>query len=394
MIYLGECTVEDGEELAGLKWGGVKVPFSKTNQLNLNNTKLPVDEDVSLAFTEQPWHDCFDPCAIWCFYIAHVHPNAKKFYGRIVKQGPKLEGGKLQKEFGRPVWFAESGHGRTNWNLGPTKHRQLCQKIAMLAGVANWEACTGHALRALCIAHCVASKMTAVDVAAKVRHKSLNGQKDYATDCNERKAARLLAMNNEPVGNINLNQKPNSAKPKEVAVDSVIIQTQPMLPQNRNEFLHAAKKCCLGPNEDGKENAIVSKSIELDLDTELEKLKKENEILRLKKENQRMKEELTGSSGTPSEPRSPIPRRNGRSYPPSYHHRDPSPLEERFYFPNSRNDGYRSEGYRHSYPPPSNHYRRSSPPRGYDDRRSGPHEHHGGYFEEDYPVYPSRYHRR
>jgi len=322
MIYLGECTVEDGEELAGLKWGGVKVPFSKTNQLNMNNTKLPVDEDVLLTFTEQPWHDCFDPYAIWCFYIAHVHPKAKKFYGRLVKQGPKKEGERLEKEFGRPVWFAESGHGRTNWNLGPTKHRELCKKIALFAGVANWEACAGHALRALCITHCIASKMTAVDVAAKVRHKSLNSQKDYATDCNERKATRLLAMNNEPANESNLNKKRASVKPKEVAADAVIVQTQPMLPNNRNEFLHAAKKRKVDPEDDGKENTIVS-----DLDTELEQLKKQNEILRLKQENQRIQDELTRSGGARSVHHLPIPRRHGRSYPPSYH-RDRTPLED------------------------------------------------------------------
>jgi len=388
MIYLGEYTVEDGEELAGLKWGGVKVPFSKTNQLNMNNTKLPVDEDVLLTFTEQPWHDCFDPYDLFCFYIAHVHPKAKKFYGRLVKQGPKKEGERLQKEFGRPVWFAESGHGRTNWNLGPTKHRELCKKIALFAGVANWEACTGHALRALCITHCIASKMTAVDVAAKVRHKSLNSQKDYATDCNERKATRLLAMNNEPANDSNLNQKRASVKPKEVAPDAVIVQTQPMLPQNRNEFLHVTKKRRVDSENEGKENAMVS-----DLDSELEQLKKQNEILRLKKENQRMQDELTGSSGARSVLHSPIPRRHGRSFPPSYH-RDRSPLEDRFYFPIMPTNDYRSDGYRHSYPPPTNHYHRNTPPRYYDERHSGPYERHGEYDEEDYRPYPNKYHRR
>mgnify|MGYP007080233200 CR=1 FL=1 len=164
--------------------------------------------------------------------------------------------------------------------------------------------------------------MTAVDVAAKVRHKSLNSQKDYATDCNERKATRLLAMNNEPANESNLNKKRASVKPKEVAADAVIVQTQPMLPNNRNEFLHAAKKRKVDPEDDGKENTIVS-----DLDTELEQLKKQNEILRLKQENQRIQDELTRSGGARSVHHLPIPRRHGRSYPPSYH-RDRTPLED------------------------------------------------------------------
>ena len=134
---IGEYTVEDGEELAGLKWFGVKVPWSKTNQLNLKNTVLPRDKDVVLTAVEDPQHDCWDPWKIIIFYLSRTHPKAKKFYGRLVKQGEKCEGGKLKKAFGHEVWYAESGfttatNNRSNWNLGPTKHRELCKEICLL----------------------------------------------------------------------------------------------------------------------------------------------------------------------------------------------------------------------------------------------------------------------
>lgn len=374
MVYIGEYTVEDGPDLAGLKWGGVKVPFSKTNQLNMKNTRLPVDQDVLLTFVEQPEHDCFDPFAIFCHFLNHCHPNAKKLYGRVIRQGDQYEGGRLEKEFGRPVWYAESGHGRdrSNWNLGPTKHRELCKKIAFYAGVDDWKKCTGHSLRALCITNCIASNLTAVDVAAKVRHASLNSQKDYATDCPERKANRLLVMNNEPV------KKRSVPKEEVIAADSVIVQTQPMLPQNRNKLLHAAKKRRVQVEEEEKENIIVSDL----LDSELEALKKRNEILRLLSENQRLEDQLT-TSRTLSEP-SPPPRRRGRSYPPSYVR---SPLEERYYHP-FQDDAYhgRDGGCRRSYPPSANHR--------YNDRRQS---YHNGYTEEEYEEYAafrSGYHRR
>ena len=45
-VHLGEHAVEDGVELAGLKWGGVKVPFSKTNNINMNKTRLSRDKDA------------------------------------------------------------------------------------------------------------------------------------------------------------------------------------------------------------------------------------------------------------------------------------------------------------------------------------------------------------
>jgi len=390
MVCIGEHTVEDGPELAGLKWAGVKVPFSKTNQLNMSNTHLPVDEDVLLTFVEQPWHDCFDPHAIFCFFVAHCHPKAKKFCGRLVKQGPKKEGERLEKEFGRPVWYAESGHGRAcaNWNLGPTKHRELCKKITFLAGVDKWEACKGHALRALCITHCIASNLTAVDVAAKVRHASVNSQKGYATDCNERKANRILAMAEKPEDSSN---KKRAAE--DVAEDAVIVQTQPMLPENRNKFLHVSKKARVAPEPKTFEaNSIVSDE---NLDSELEKLKKQNEILRLAMENKRMQEELAGSSNR-QEHHSPVPRCHRRSYPPSYHR---SPLEDRFYHPQQRVDEYQPmplpprEDCRRSCPP-TNFYPRSSPPRCYGSRRSSHCERHGGYSEEECDDYQRGYHRR
>ena len=99
-FYIGEYTIEDGEDLAGLRWFGVKVPWSKTSQLNLKNAVLPRDKDVALTAAEDPQHDCWDPWKIICFYIAHTHPKAKKFYGRLVKQGAQCEGGKLKKAFG------------------------------------------------------------------------------------------------------------------------------------------------------------------------------------------------------------------------------------------------------------------------------------------------------
>jgi len=382
MVFIGEYQTEDGPDLAGLKWGGIKVPFSKTNQLNMSNTRLPVDEDVLLTFVEDPTHDCFDPFAIFCHYLNHVHPGAKKFYGRLVRQGEKYEGGRLEKQFGRPVWYVESGHGRSNWNLGSNKHRELCKRIAFLAGVDKWENCTGHSLRALCITTCIAKNLTAVEIAAKVRHASLNSQKDYASECTERKANRVLALQNEPVGGKKRSRSPPKAEP--IPENGVIVQTQPMLPQNRAKLLHAATKKPRVEEEDEKENFMVSAD-DSELGKELKKLQMQNEILRLKKENQKMESELTRSN---SRSRSPPPRRHGRSYPPTYHPDDRSPLDDRHFAPRSRDDGYRR-----SYPP-TNHHRHYSPPRYYEDRRRDYSDYHGGYSDDEHSRFDSHYHRR
>ena len=371
-VCLGEHTTEDGVELAGLKQGGVKVPFSKTNDLNMNKTRPPRDKDVLLAFVETPEHDCFDPHAAFVHCVAHCHPRAKKFYGRLVKQGEKLEGGRLAKEFGKPIWHAESGHDRANWNLGPDKHRSLCKMTAQHAGVENWNQCAGHSLRALCVATCIGANLTAVDAAKKVRHSSTNTQKDCAHDCSERLANRVLCLTENP-------RKRAAAPEKVVADDVVVVETQPMLPQNRHLFEQATKKRAVAvaaeSQEEGKENAMVD-----DLDVELSRLKKKNEILRLRKEQLQLEQDIAARSGRVEEtPLSPRRRPHGRSCPPSggHHHFAPSP-DECFCHP-PRNDGCR-----HSCPfPPPPPRGPPSRPRHQGDHRACPPPHCDDHHEED-----------
>jgi len=176
-ICTGECQDEDGEDLVGLKWAGVRVPFSKMGQLNLKNTKIKEKKDVALTFVEDPLHDCWNLFQVFCFCLGHCHPQAKKFYARVVKPcGEKAQ--RLSRIFGKDSWFAESGHGRTNWNMGHAKLRNLCTEIAKLSGVDDFGKCAGHALRALCVAHCVGAGLSAADVAAKVRHSANQQQQD------------------------------------------------------------------------------------------------------------------------------------------------------------------------------------------------------------------------
>jgi len=111
-------------------------------------------------------------------------------------------------------------------------------------------------------------------VAAKIRHRSLNNQKDYAQDCNQRKANRVLVMNDKSSTN-------PSSKKKALADDHVVVETKLMLPENRDKFEDASKKRRVESIDCEKEHDMVDNSV-LNLDSELEQLKKENEILRLK----------------------------------------------------------------------------------------------------------------
>ena len=130
----------------------------------------------------------------------------------------------------------------------------MCKEVAKFARVAKWEECTRQALLVISITQCIVSKLTYVDVAAKVRHTSINSQKCHLTDCNKRKVNQIFAMTNKPEDR---SMKPFVAK-EIVAEDAVIAKTQPMLPHNCFKFFHVPKKHHAGePKEDKEKRTLL-----------------------------------------------------------------------------------------------------------------------------------------
>ena len=350
----------------------------------MKNTKIKEQNDVILTFVEDPVHDCWDPFQVFCFYLDKCHPQAKKFYARIIKPGG-AEAKNLKAAFGKEIWFAESGAGRTNWNMGPTKHRNLCTEIAVLSGVDDYSKCTGHALRALCITHCIGAGLSAADVAAKVRHAAINSSKTYAEECNKRKANRMACMNpSQKLATKSKSKRPPTPEEEVVAVKEVVkrpkvVKTQPMLPENRQRFEDlVADSSVRTPSSIAASVASlpVENNENLSPDSEFKLLKKQNEILKLKAENARLQQEISNTRFV--EP----PRSHHRqSYPPFTHHRG------------FENYSGNHSGYRHSYPPPNRRHSRSPSPPRYDRRSHQFPKQHGHYYEEDYSGY-SDYYRR
>ena len=393
-VFIGEHTAADGEDLNGLRHVGIKVPFSKAKQLKLKQTRLPKDEAVLLTFVEDPHHDCWCPFQVFCYYFSKCHPNAKKFYGRIVKPGG-VEEKRLKNEFKKDVWHAESGKG-SNWNMGPTKHRDLCREVARLAGVDRWEDCTGHALRALCVTHCICAGLSAADVAAKVRHASMNSQVTHAQECSKRKANRMAAMN--PSGTLAKKAKfvPVPPKEKEAMVVELsekypVSMTQPFKPENQAKVQRLTgmvpQVASVPPAARLEKNKAIVNVNESPEET-LKRLETKNRILKLQQENARMKEELSRNEVMPSRPR--------QSHPPTHindsgsrHSR--SRCEDRFddQFGHPDIDDYK-ENCRHSHPPSRRERPRSSSP--------PPHYQHNHYRHGDedagYGSHHGDFHRR
>jgi len=387
-VFVGEYTGADGEDLNGLKYFAIKVPFSKAKQLKLKSTRLPVDEDVLLSVVEDPQHDCWNPFAVFCFYVTKCHPRAKKFYACIVKTGSN-EQKKLQTEFGKEIWFAESGLG-PNWNMGPSKHRELCRDIARLSGVEKHEDCAGHSLRAACITHCICQGLASADVAAKVRHASLNSQLSYAQGNKKRKANRLAVMN--PSGELATKKsKPALLKKKsenvELSENKPVKKTQPFKPENQVHFERLTRDVEVPAFAAAENKAIVKHSEEKENESPeqcLKRLEFENKCLKLAQENARLKQELSIEVA---------PSRHSHhhaSYPPSHVSRRPLGGQSVSSFGYQDIEGgyqdrvYPRNNYRESHPPCPAH---SPPPPCHPQQRHSP-------FDDDFGEGYGDYHRR
>lgn len=202
-VFVGRYTISDGEELAGMNWAGVKVPFSKTQQLKLSNCTLTRDRDVILSFVEDPSHAVWDPYAVYLFYLNKCHPKAVRFLCRpcnVSSKGGMDERSRYSLECGKEIWFCPSGtsHGTA---VGHNKVGDHCKTLAKVCGIDKWEKMTGHALRALQITNGISKGLSACEVAFKARQKSLNAQLSYEQETKARKINRLAS--NNPNGKIN-----------------------------------------------------------------------------------------------------------------------------------------------------------------------------------------------
>lgn len=76
----------------------------------------------------------------------------------------------------------------------------LFKELARICGEPNWDQCTGHGLRRYLITCLVESGMGACDIAAVVRHSSLNSQLHYAKHTGKRATGRTAAIRESASG--------------------------------------------------------------------------------------------------------------------------------------------------------------------------------------------------
>ena len=209
-FVVGFYKTEDGAELAGLQYCGVRVPFSKMQQLKLTSTSLPEDANILLTVTEDPNHPTWNPTYYLIKYFEACHPDAQKFYCKV---GGCKQIRDWSEKYGKDIWYGPSmftgkdfpGASHAN-NVGKNKFPELCKDMAKVCGVENWVDVTGHALRALYISTQIDAGVSASAVAHGCRQKNIKSQHHYNTGSRKQKAARSNAL--APKVNLLSNKKP------------------------------------------------------------------------------------------------------------------------------------------------------------------------------------------
>jgi len=196
----------------GLRYVWVDVHFSKTEQLGVHKTSVSSTQRTRMIIPTEIKVAGWTPTD-WIIddYLAHVHPDANRFYCKYIQSASKrvainkeLKSRDIEWNLKNPhnprpikeydIRYWHSGNGVSNHNIGQGGIREHCKDLARICGVADFNACTGQALRALGQTTCIQSNLNGADTADYARHNNINSHMAYAQDCSERKSNQLNAL--------------------------------------------------------------------------------------------------------------------------------------------------------------------------------------------------------
>jgi len=209
MVVSGEYELENGgEDLAGLKYYGISIPFHKARQLQLGKTNLPSDAMRVLSVAEDPTNSVFCPWRILDKYFSHCHPDAVKVYSKVATASQKQQ--YIKSHCGKDIWYCPSGTPSTNW--GRNQVSKCFVSLAKRVGCKNPEAMTGHCLRVLIINRLKVKSVSGLEIAQAVRHSSINSQTNYNRETTaETQSNKQLALR-PTVGRTNVMPPPSPRK--------------------------------------------------------------------------------------------------------------------------------------------------------------------------------------
>jgi hypothetical protein len=327
----------DGPDLDGRQWRGFAVKPTKGQTLKLGHTKIPKDHEYVLTFIEDP-DSIFNPVEILDLYVSHLNPLSTKFYAYPLDSNSDFERGhalgraklevidhnslcsRIEDQIPLrdwPIWYKRTGpetvkvpnkHGKilvkAPGNIGKNKYPNLFRKVAERIGIEDFERCTGHAFRSLCITTMISNKVQPADIMVHARHTRIESAVPYARDNNQRKTNRYAGMQINGQLPTNLKKAPPTvaASNKKVSVedddeDLIEVLDAENLPPKAKKVRREVASTSLS-TADAQLLAYYQQKEMMELkEKEAESLRRENDLLR---ENERLRNRLMQPPPLPS----------------------------------------------------------------------------------------------
>ena len=197
-VFLGRYSTDNSsEDLCGLRYVGIWIPWSKTVQLSFKSVTASAKNKALVTIVENLQPGILNPYPVILKYLSQLHPETEKFFSKPCDSDMRMEEYKT-KYPDKDIKYFPSQKSIPNYNLGRSTITKLQKEVAFRCGAPNWERCTGQGLRKLCLTIAVDSGMHPVDIATIARHSSLHSQKPYIKDSNKRKGHRAVAIQQRP----------------------------------------------------------------------------------------------------------------------------------------------------------------------------------------------------
>ena len=155
---------EVSEDIRGLKYFAIYVPWSKTVQASLKNPVASDKKKALLTVVEDLEAGIMNPYPYLLEYLTRLHPETERWLSKPCTSSKNIREWKKQYP-DRTIWYYPAA-GIANHNIGIGKIPFLFQDFARLCGDPNWKKCTGQGLWKLCLTVAVDAGLHPIDVAA------------------------------------------------------------------------------------------------------------------------------------------------------------------------------------------------------------------------------------
>ena len=138
-VFLGRYSNEDAsEDLCGLRYVGIWMPWSKTVKLSFKKTVASDKKKALITVVENLQLGIVNPYPILVKYLSHLHPDSERFISKPCDSDARMA--EYKKEYPtKDVLYYPSIHSIPNYNIGRNKITAFQKGFAQRCGAAKLE---------------------------------------------------------------------------------------------------------------------------------------------------------------------------------------------------------------------------------------------------------------